>query len=128
MPYINNESLLFLEWDIKDRLIKSKYNTFEPHHNNLKVCCPQILFIPLLAYDRFFNRLGYGGGFYDKVIYKFRRYATEKKKSFLAVGISYDKQEIQNVPIDAHDQKLDIIITEKKIIYRNETYIWEFYL
>jgi 5-formyltetrahydrofolate cyclo-ligase len=67
----------------------------------------------MLAFDKKLNRIGYGGGYYDATI-KFMR----KKKSFLAIGLGYDKQEIVNVPILDHDQRMDLIVTEKRIIQK----------
>ena len=78
----------------------------------------------MLAFDKKLNRIGYGGGYYDATI-KFMR----KKKSFLAIGLGYDKQEIVNVPILDHDQKMDLIVTEKRIIQKKGLFNrWEFYL
>ena len=77
---------------------------------------PEIMIVPLLAFDKNLNRLGYGKGYYDTTINKIRN----KGKLFLTVGLGYDNQEFDKIPIEKHDQRMDVIMTEKKIIYKNE--------
>ena len=72
---------------------------------------PDVLLIPLLAYDKNLNRLGYGGGYYDRIIKK-----LSKKKNIIKIGLAFSVQKIDKVPINAYDQKLDYIITNKYII------------
>ena len=72
---------------------------------------PEVLIIPMVGFDRNGGRLGYGGGFYDRTLEHLRsRHAT------LAIGFAYSQQEFEKLPLEATDQKLDIIITEKEII------------
>ena len=71
-----------------------------------------ILLVPLLAFDRQFNRLGYGGGFYDRYIEK-----NEIKKKVVKVGFSFSFQELKEVPVNNYDNKLDLIITERGLIF-----------
>ena len=66
----------FFEWTSDDPLTINKYGIPEPSSNNLKY--PDILLVPLLAFDKNLNRVGYGGGFYDRYIQKIRK----KKKLF----------------------------------------------
>jgi 5-formyltetrahydrofolate cyclo-ligase len=72
---------------------------------------PNVLIIPMLAFDRAGYRLGYGGGFYDRSLEKLRT-----RKTIIAIGAAYSAQEVAHVPISAHDQELDYIITEREII------------
>ncbi|ACM49313.1 5-formyltetrahydrofolate cyclo-ligase [Anaplasma marginale] len=74
---------------------------------------PEVLFVPLVAFDRSLNRLGFGGGYYDYTIAFFRR-------SFrcLCIGVAYNAQLHHKIPVAEHDQKLDLIITESDV-YRN---------
>jgi len=72
---------------------------------------PEVLFVPLLAFDRAGYRLGYGGGFYDRTLA-----ALRAEGAALAVGVGYAEQEIPEVPRDAHDQRLDWIVTEAEEI------------
>ncbi len=72
---------------------------------------PDVLLVPLLAFDRKGHRLGYGGGFYDRTLALLR-----SKKRVLAIGIAYAAQEIDSVPSSSHDQPLDFVMTEKELI------------
>ena len=64
-----------------------------------------------MAFDTELNRLGYGGGFYDRYIQK-----ISKIKKILKVGLAFSFQKLKTIPINKYDKKLDIIITEKEII------------
>ncbi len=70
-----------------------------------------IIFVPLVAYDDDLNRLGYGGGFYDRYLER-----IGKIKNILKVGLGFSYQELKKIPVNKYDKKLDLIITEKKII------------
>ena len=100
---------IFFLWNTKDPLISNKYGIPEPIRS--KIVYPDILIVPILGFDKQKFRLGYGGGFYDRYLNK-----LNKKKKFLSIGIAFSFQKIKNIPIDKHDQKLDIIITERSII------------
>lgn len=67
-----------------------------------------LVVVPLLGFDRSGNRLGYGGGYYDKFL--------SRNKCKQAIGLGYSFQEVKNLPVEKHDQKLDLIITEREII------------
>jgi 5-formyltetrahydrofolate cyclo-ligase len=69
---------------------------------------PEILLIPLVGFDRQLNRLGYGGGFYDRYISKIK-----KNKKIIKIGLGFSFQKIDKLPINKHDKKLDYILTEK---------------
>jgi 5-formyltetrahydrofolate cyclo-ligase len=68
---------------------------------------PDLLIVPLLAFDDRGNRLGYGGGFYDRTLSALRAHRT-----VFAVGLAFAGQEVDAVPHDDRDQKLDAIVTE----------------
>jgi len=72
---------------------------------------PDILLTPLLAFDRSGNRIGYGAGYYDMTIARFR-----SMKPALAVGIAYAAQEIAAVPVTGRDARLDLVLTEREVI------------
>ena len=110
LPIISkNNQMDFFEWIIENPLKINKYGIAEPISVN-KIY-PDIIFVPLVAYDSHLNRLGYGGGFYDRYLNKI---ANIKKIFKIGLGFSY--QELKKIPINKHDKKLDLIITEKKII------------
>ena len=75
-----------------------------------KKMTPSTLIIPMLAFDSNLNRLGYGGGFYDRFIQK-----IEKQNTCVKIGLALSCQKINKVPIDKYDKKMDFIITEKRI-------------
>ena len=120
MPVINKSlSLSFREWNGIEKLKPSLFGVLEPSKKK-KIIQPNVLFVPLLAFDKNFNRLGYGGGYYDKTIFNFRKKDEKKTNSFLVIGLGYDKQEFKSIPIESHDEKLDIIMTEKRILFNNK--------
>ena len=110
LPIIReNNQMDFFEWTNKDPLKINKYGIAEPISG--KKIYPEIILIPLVAYDNDLNRLGYGGGFYDRYLKK-----IEKVKKILKIGLGFSYQELKKIPINKHDKKLDLIITEKKIL------------
>lgn len=72
---------------------------------------PDLLFVPLAAFDRRGHRIGYGAGHYDRTLAQLRA-----KKPVLAIGIAYATQEIAQVPAQPHDQQLDFVLTERESI------------
>ena len=70
---------------------------------------PSILLVPLLAFDNNFNRIGYGGGFYDRYIKKIK-----KDKKIITIGLAYSFQRVKKIPTNKYDIKLDFIITDRK--------------
>ena len=110
LPKIKKKSQMeFYKWYKNDPLLINKYGIPEPA-TTIKVY-PDILFVPLVAFDKELNRLGYGGGFYDRYIHK-----ISKIKKIVKVGIAFSFQKLKTIPVNKYDKKLDIIITEKDII------------
>mgnify|MGYP000193770981 FL=1 len=72
---------------------------------------PEILIVPLVAFDRRGGRLGYGGGFYDRTLEMLRA-----KRPTLAIGFAYAAQEAEALPLEPTDQPLDMIVTEAGVI------------
>ena len=81
------------------------------HPAEAAAVAPDILVVPLLAFDRSGGRLGYGGGYYDRTLA-----ALRKAKEVLAVGVAYCEQEVSGVPCDDEDQPLDWVITDREAI------------
>ena len=104
-----NSQMNFFRWSTKDPLTINKFGIPEPV--SPKILYPDILLVPLVGYDNNLNRLGYGGGFYDRYIEK-----IDKIKKVTKIGLAFSYQKIKSVPIDQYDKKLDFIITEKEII------------
>ena len=84
----------------------NKFGIPEPTSN--KVIFPNILLVPLVAFDKYLNRIGYGGGFYDRYIKK-----INKKKKVITIGLAYSFQKVSKIPANEYDMKLDYIVTEK---------------
>ena len=99
----------FYNWTFFDPLKINNLGIPEPEAK--KLVHPDILFIPMVAFDKNLNRLGYGGGYYDRFIEKLSR-----KKNIIKIGLALSCQKIKKIPINKHDQKLDFIITNEDII------------
>ena len=72
---------------------------------------PEILIVPLVAFDAAGGRIGYGGGFYDRTLELLRA-----KRSTLAIGFAFDAQEAIDLPLEATDQPLDMVVTESRVL------------
>ena len=108
LPKIKKDSQMnFFEWSTEEPLLINKYGIPEPISN--KVGYPDILLVPLVAFDKSLNRIGYGAGYYDRYIRKIK-----KKKTIITIGMDYSFQETNKIPVDKYDIKLDFIITEKQ--------------
>ena len=101
-----NSQMNFFQWSKNDPLSINKFGIPEPISKVVKY--PDVLLVPLLAFDKNFNRIGYGGGFYDRYIKKIR-----KRKKVLTIGFAYSFQKFKKVPTNNYDIKLDFIITNK---------------
>ena len=104
-----NFNMNFYKWSFNKPLKINKYGIPEP--NSKIIIYPDILFVPLVGFDNKLNRLGYGGGYYDRFIEKLK-----KKKNFLKIGLALSIQKIKKVPINKYDQKMDYIVTNKYIL------------
>ena len=110
LPKISkNKKMDFYKWSFTDPLSINTYGIPEPISK--KKTNPEILLVPLVAYDSELNRLGYGGGFYDKYIF-----SRQQDKEIIKIGLGFSFQKIDRVPINKYDKKLDYIITEKDFI------------
>lgn len=101
------QPLVFRRWSPGAALVAGRFNVHTPPTDAAEVV-PQVLLVPLLAFDPEGYRLGYGGGFYDRTLEKLRREAHA-----LAIGVAYAAQEVPRVPRGPFDQPLDWIVTER---------------
>ena len=101
--------LEFRRWLPGEPLVKGVWGIERPPETS-PIVEPDVLLIPLLAFDRTGFRLGYGGGFYDRTLEKLRAL-----KTVVAIGVGYAGQEVEAVPHGAHDQPLDYMMTEQEI-------------
>jgi 5-formyltetrahydrofolate cyclo-ligase len=102
--------LVFRAWRPDDPLEPAGFGTRVPLGNQPELT-PELLIVPLLAFDRAGYRLGYGGGFFDRSLARLREAGTA-----LAVGVAYAAQEVADVPRNGNDQPVDWIVTEAESI------------
>jgi 5-formyltetrahydrofolate cyclo-ligase len=101
-------------WQLGEPLVPGVWGIREPGPGAPEVQ-PDILLVPLLAFDRSGHRIGYGAGYYDLTITQLRA-----QKPIAAVGIAFAAQEIETVPRTAFDARLDLVLTENETIdFRN---------
>ena len=116
--YMNNKDLLlpvieennrmnFFSWKKNQVLLVNKFGILEPQKTKFKI--PNLILLPILAFDRNKYRLGYGKGFYDRYLNKY----SKKKSNILTVGVAFSFQKHHKLPINKNDVKLDYILTEK---------------
>jgi len=98
--------LTFREWTPSDTLKKGSFNTQEPYPYEAEAY-PNLVLIPLLAFTKNGERLGYGGGFYDRTLEMLRA-----RGKIFACGVAYAGQEAASLPTEPHDECLDGILTE----------------
>jgi 5-formyltetrahydrofolate cyclo-ligase len=97
--------LRFREWSPGCRLVEGAFKALIPEEGTWVE--PEVLIVPMLAFDARGYRLGYGGGFYDRTLELLRSRGPVK-----AVGFAFAAQEVPEVPIDGFDQRLDAVVTE----------------
>ncbi len=107
---IERRELRFCIWKPGDPLVAAGFGTFEPGGDAPEVL-PDAMVIPLAGFDRSGHRLGYGKGYYDRAI------ASMKARGHLPVliGLAFSVQEVPEIPAEAHDAKLDRIVTETAV-------------
>jgi 5-formyltetrahydrofolate cyclo-ligase len=112
LPVIDarGKPLILRAFTFGDALNSGQWGIREPKPEAPEVA-PDIMLVPLLAFDRTGHRVGYGAGYYDRTIAKFRA-----MKTVVAVGIAYAAQEIEAVPITERDARLDLVLTERDVI------------
>lgn len=103
-----NQPLKFRSWKVNNELILGEYGVSIPSSGKLVV--PEVIIVPLLAFDDKGYRLGYGGGYYDRTLEKLK-----SEKEVKAVGFAFSGQFSAAIPRDEYDQKLDTIVTEQGI-------------
>ena len=104
-----NNSMNFYQWKNNDILLLNKYGIPEPVKS--KKVTPNLILLPLLAFDKNKNRIGYGKGYYDKYLNKYLKLHDK----IVTVGVAFSFQKHHNLPVNDKDFKLNYIITEKGI-------------
>ena len=107
LPVVHRgQPLTFHRWRPNDRLVRGVFGIDVPDPKAPEVV-PDVFLAPLLAFDASGMRIGYGGGYYDRTIP-----ALRARRPLLVVGVAYAAQEVERVPTDKFDQRLDWIVTE----------------
>lgn len=106
----DDPGLVFREWQPGAPTIRGAFGVREPSPGSA-VRDPEILFVPLLGFDRDGYRIGYGGGYYDRAIAR-----LSETGEIMTIGLAYDAQEVVHVPREAHDRRLDRIVTPARIL------------
>jgi len=112
LPVISKSKkyLKFRLWQKGASLEKGELGIMQPPEAAPELS-PDIIIVPIVAFDRHLNRIGYGGGYYDATIA-----ALRKTKPITAIGVAFSCQEVLQIPIEPFDEKLDIIITEQELV------------
>jgi 5-formyltetrahydrofolate cyclo-ligase len=97
-------------WTVGDKLVAGQWGIREPQASAAEVH-PDVVLVPLVAFDRRGHRIGYGAGYYDMTIAGLRQ-----RKPMIAIGVAYAVQEVGEVPALPHDARLDLVLTEKEAI------------
>ena len=107
-------------WIPNEPLYVNKYGILEPKKQNITFK-PDIILVPLVAFDRNLNRIGYGKGYYDRAL---KQLSSNKK--ILTIGMAFSFQEASIIPTNQYDYNLDCILTDRNLIYKktNENFIF----
>ena len=109
LPIIKTQYQMdFHKWHVDDPLTISSFGIPQP--SKLSKVLPDILFVPIVAFDKYKNRIGYGGGFYDRYLEK-----ISKIKKCTIIGLAFSHQKVNKIKVESFDKKLDLIVTEKLI-------------
>ncbi len=110
LPAVAGDDLVFRAWKPGDPLVVGRFSIPEPHAH-AKERRPDLVLVPLIAFDRHGYRLGYGGGYYDRYLSRHRA-----KRTIRAIGIAYAGQRVDDLPHEDTDQRLDAVVTEEGVI------------
>jgi len=105
-----NQALIFRAWQPDEGLVRGPFGIFQPSSDAEDVD-PDIVLVPLAAFDRAGHRIGYGRGYYDRTLQDLRSI-----KKITVIGVAFAVQEIETVPRLPHDEQLDCVLTERELI------------
>jgi len=110
LPQTQGKQLIFRAWRPGEPLVISRYNIPEPDSKS-RERRPDLIVVPVVAFDRHGYRMGYGGGYYDRYLAEHR-----PKRTVRAIGIAFAGQEVEELPHEETDQRLDAVVTESRVI------------
>lgn len=105
-----DHALIFRSWSPNEGLVRGAYGIFQPSSDAPDVD-PDIVLVPLAAFDQAGHRIGYGRGYYDRTLKPLRA-----MKRITVIGLAFAVQEIDHVPAANHDEQLDCVLTERELI------------
>jgi 5-formyltetrahydrofolate cyclo-ligase len=108
--HMKDKELSFAEWRQGEQLVAGPFGILQPRVGAVSLE-PDIVLVPLVAFDRRCHRIGYGAGYYDRTLADLR-----KRKVVIAVGIAFAVQEVEAVPPGEHDERLDLVLTERETV------------
>ena len=115
LPVIKSPNKMSFEsWIFREPLYVNKFGIPEPKNSKKKIV-PDLIMVPLVAFDDYLNRIGYGKGYYDRSLRKIKKI----NKNVISLGIAYSFQKCTRIPVNNNDFRLDYIFTEKGIIKSN---------
>ncbi len=112
IPYTDTKNTVLIPSELKsmeEDLALSPFGYYEPVYEKLRTVEPErfdLIIVPGVVFDRQLNRIGFGKGYYDRIL-------CRKRKGVKAIAVAYDFQVLEKIPAEAHDIKMDMIITEK---------------
>jgi 5-formyltetrahydrofolate cyclo-ligase len=99
----------FRRWTANDKLLRGPLGILEPSPDAAEIV-PDIILVPLAAFDRSGHRIGYGAGHYDRTLARLR-----DSQKIVAIGLAFAVQEIETIPALPHDVALDYVLTETQL-------------
>jgi len=111
LPVVQRPILAFREWRSGDPLVRAGFGLLEPGPG-ARAVRPRTMFVPLAAFDRRGDRIGYGAGHYDRAIEAF----SADGDPLVTIGLAFSCQEVERVPAEPHDRRLDWVLTERELI------------
>ena len=111
LPVIGTQgSLSFRQWHPADTLHTSSLSTLEPsaHAESVSISHIDLFVVPVVGFDQGGRRLGMGGGYYDRTL--------ADATAAIKIGLAYDCQELEILPVEPHDIALDYVITESRVL------------
>lgn len=111
LPVIRKPDLIFREWTPGAAFVPLGFGTYGPDES-AAVLVPEVMLVPLSVFDRAGGRIGYGKAYYDTTIAGFRA----EGRSPRLIGVAFSVQEADEVPMEAHDVPLHLVVTEREII------------
>jgi len=112
LPFVkSSKNMSFKLWTSGEPLCVNEFGIPEPNSSRIEIM-PDIVLVPLVAFDKKLNRIGYGKGYYDRSLKKIKK----NKRKTIFLGIAFSGQECHYIPINKYDYKLDYIFTEQGII------------